>query len=167
MKKITLILIIIVFAFTAKIFSQTSDFDLQDTDGNSVKLSSLLAKGPVMVQFWATWCVPCKEEMKALNDLWNKYKDSGFVYVAVSIDNVKSTAKVKPFIEAKGYKFPVVFDTDMNVFTSYGGENPPFSVFLNKKGEVIKTYTGYLAGDDSKLEDDVRKALNDVRTGKN
>lgn len=163
MKKLSLLTLILFFAFSPKIFSQTSDFDLQDTDGNSVKLSSLRAKGPVMVQFWATWCVPCKEEMKALNELWTKYKDSGFVYVAVSIDDIKSTAKVKPFIEAKGYKFPVVFDTDQNVFNSYGGQNPPFSVFLNKKGEVIKTYTGYLSGDDSKLDDDIKNALNDAR----
>ena len=105
MKKIILTALILFLSLSIKSFSQSSDFDLQDTDGNSVKLSSLLAKGPVMLQFWATWCVPCKEEMKALNTLWTKYKDSGFVYVAVSIDDNKSTAKVKPFVESKGYQF--------------------------------------------------------------
>jgi cytochrome c biogenesis protein CcmG/thiol:disulfide interchange protein DsbE len=167
MKKLILVTLILFLSLAGKSFAQTSDFDLQDTDGNSVKLSSLLAKGPVMLQFWATWCVPCKDEMKALNELWSKYKDSGFVYVAVSIDDNKSTAKVKPYIESKGYKFTVVFDTDLNVFNSFGGENPPFSVLINKKGSVIKTYTGYLQGDDAKVEQDIKGALSDAKTGKN
>ncbi len=167
MKKIILITLTIFLFQSAKSYSQTSDFDLQDTDGNSVKLSSLLVKGPVMLQFWATWCVPCKDEMKALNELWNKYKDSGFVYVAVSIDDNKSTAKVKPYIESKGYKFTVIFDTDLSVFNFFGGENPPFSVLINKKGSILKTYTGYLQGDDSKVEQDIKTALSDAKSGKN
>lgn len=144
---------------TAKSFSQAYDFDLQDLDGNSIKLSEQLKKGPVFLQFWATWCVPCKEEMKVLNGLYEKYKDSGFVFVAVSIDDQKSTSKVKPYIESKGYKFTTVFDSDKNVFSNYGGQDPPFSVFIDRKGNVIKTYSGYIQGDDDKLESDVKNAL--------
>lgn len=159
MKKF-LVLALILFVITAsKSYSQAYDFDLQDIDGNSVKLTELLKTGPVFLQFWATWCVPCKEEMKVLNELYGKYKDSGFVYVAVSIDDQKTSSKVKPFIESKGYKFITLFDTDKNVFSNYGGQDPPFSVFLDRKGNVIKSYSGYIQGDDAKLEADIKSAL--------
>jgi cytochrome c biogenesis protein CcmG, thiol:disulfide interchange protein DsbE len=159
MKKILILPLVLFFLFSSKSFTQGYDFDLQDIDGNSVKMSELLKKGPVFLQFWATWCVPCKEEMKVLNELYTKYKDSGFVYVAVSIDDQKTSSKVKPFIESKGYKFTTVFDSDKNVFSNYGGQDPPFSVFVDKKGNVIKTYSGYIQGDDSKLETDIKNAL--------
>jgi cytochrome c biogenesis protein CcmG, thiol:disulfide interchange protein DsbE len=159
MKKILILPLVLFFLFSSKSFTQGYDFDLQDIDGNSVKMSELLKKGPVFLQFWATWCVPCKEEMKVLNELYTKYKDSGFVYVAVSIDDQKTSSKVKPFIESKGYKFITVFDSDKSVFSNYGGQDPPFSVFVDKKGNVIKTYSGYIQGDDAKLETDIKNAL--------
>lgn len=165
MKKFILTIVLILFFSVKFSFSQSYDFDLQDLNGNSVKLSSLLAKGPVLLQFWATWCVPCKEEMKGLNDIWGKYKDAGFTYLAVSIDDQKTISKVKPFIESKGYKFTVVFDSDKNVFSTYGGQDPPYSLLLSKTGDVLKTYTGFLPGDDIKVEEDIKAALGDK--GKN
>jgi peroxiredoxin len=159
MKKILTLAVLLIFLSASKSFSQGYDFNLEDIDGNSVKLSELLKKGPVFLQFWATWCVPCKEEMKVLNELYGKYKDSGFVYVAVSIDDQKTSSKVKPFIESKGYKFTTVYDSDKNVFSNFGGQDPPFSVFLDVKGNVIKSYSGYLQRDDAKLEGDIKSAL--------
>ena len=158
-KTIIFTIFVLAFAFTAQTYSQGYDFDLNDLEGNSVKLSELTKTGPVFVQFWATWCVPCKEEMKVLNELWNKYKDSGFVFVAVSIDDQKSLSKVKPYIESKSYKFPVLYDTDKNVFSSFGGQDPPFSVFVDRNGSIFKTYSGYMQGDDAKLDKEIKEAL--------
>ncbi|MBN8585615.1 MAG: TlpA family protein disulfide reductase [Ignavibacteria bacterium] len=158
-KTIIFTIFVLAFAFTAQTYSQGYDFDLNDLDGNSVKLSELTKTGPVFVQFWATWCVPCKEEMKVLNELWNKYKDSGFVFVAISIDDQKSLSKVKPYIESKSYKFPVLYDTDKNVFSSFGGQDPPFSVFVDRNGSIFKTYSGYMQGDDAKLDKEIKEAL--------
>lgn len=158
-KTIIFTIFVLAFAFTAQTYSQGYDFDLNDLEGNSVKLSELTKTGPVFVQFWATWCVPCKEEMKVLNELWNKYKDSGFVFVAISIDDQKSLSKVKPYIESKSYKFPVLYDTDKNVFSSFGGQDPPFSVFVDRNGSIFKTYSGYMQGDDAKLDKEIKEAL--------
>ena len=158
-KTIIFTIFVLAFAFTAQTYSQGYDFDLNDLDGNNVKLSELTKTGPVFVQFWATWCVPCKEEMKVLNELWNKYKDSGFVFVAISIDDQKSLSKVKPYIESKSYKFPVLYDTDKNVFSSFGGQDPPFSVFVDRNGSIFKTYSGYMQGDDAKLDKEIKEAL--------
>lgn len=164
MKLITYISIAIILTFAiSDSFSQSFDFELQDINGNNVKLSSLLQKGPVMMSFWALWCVPCKEEMKEFSEIYKRYKDSGFVYVAVNQDNTKSVAKVKSYIESKSYDFLVLLDTDLHVFETYGGQNLPFSVLLNKKGEVAKTYTGYLSGDEKKIEEDILKVLNETK----
>lgn len=165
MKKLLISALILFFsAVYGNLYAQGYDFDLDDLEGNSVKLSELTKTGPVFVQFWATWCVPCKEEMKVLNELWGKYKDSGLVFVAITIDDQKSVSKVKPFIESKSYKFPVLFDTDKNVFSNFGGQDPPFSVFVDRNGNVYKTYSGYMQGDDAKLESDIKEAL---KIGKN
>lgn len=155
MKKLSVILIIAIFSLTKVSSGQSFDFSLEDLDGNTVTLTGLLEKGPVMISFWALWCVPCKEEMKIMSEVYNKYKDSGFVYVAMNQDSPKSSAKVKSYIESKEYKFIVLLDTDTHVFENYGGQNLPFSVLINRKGDIVKTYTGYVPGDESKIENDI------------
>lgn len=163
MKKLS-VLLLILFFFSAKFASsQAFDFDLNDISGNSVKLSQLLEKGPVMISFWALWCVPCKEEMKHMSELYQKYSDSGFVYVAINNDSPKSVDKVKSYVESKSYKFTVLLDTDTKVFETFGGQNLPFSLLLNKKGDVVKTYTGYISGDESKLEEDIVKVIKESK----
>jgi cytochrome c biogenesis protein CcmG/thiol:disulfide interchange protein DsbE len=163
MKKISLFLICAFVLFSKSSFAQNYEFELPDLDGNNVKLSQLLQKGPVMISFWALWCVPCKEEMRVMSDIYNKYKDSGFVYIAMNQDATKSSAKVKAYIESKSYKFTVLLDSDTHVFDTFGGQNLPFGILLNKKGEVVKTYTGYIPGDESKLEEDIVKVLKDSK----
>jgi len=163
MKKLSVILIIALFLLTKVSFGQSYDFSLEDLDGNTVTLTGLLEKGPVMISFWALWCVPCKEEMKIMSDVYNKYKDSGFVYVAMNQDSPKSSAKVKSYIESKGYKFIVLLDTDGHVFENFGGQNLPYSVLINKKGEVVKTYTGYVPGDESKIETDITNLIKESK----
>ncbi len=101
MKKLTLILVLSAFFMTKVSFGQSYDFSLEDLDGNTVTLNNLLEKGPVMISFWALWCVPCKEEMKMMSEIYSTYKDSGFVYLAMNQDSPKSSAKVKSYIESK------------------------------------------------------------------
>lgn len=163
MKKLSLILVLSFFFMTKISFGQSYDFSLEDLDGNTVTLKGLLEKGPVMISFWALWCVPCKEEMRIMNEIYSKYKDSGFVYVAMNQDSPKSSAKVKSYIESKGYKFTVLLDYDGHVFENFGGQNLPFSLMINKKGEVVKTLSGYVSGDETKIEEDVVNLLHESK----
>jgi cytochrome c biogenesis protein CcmG, thiol:disulfide interchange protein DsbE len=163
MKKLSVILIVALFLFTKVSSGQSFDFSLEDLDGNTVTLTSLLEKGPVMISFWALWCIPCKEEMKIMSEIYNKYKDSGFVYVAMNQDTPKSSAKVKSYIESKEYKFIVLLDSDAHVFENFGGQNLPYSVLMNKKGDVVKTYTGYVPGDESKIENDLVELIKESK----
>jgi len=156
--------LIVVFIFFAllpvKIFGQAyNDFTLTDLEGNDVTLSKLLKKGPVMISFWATWCNPCKEEMKKLQPIYEKYKAQGFTYLAVNQDNQKSISKVKSFINANGYTFPVVLDPEKEVFEAYSGIGMPYSLIIGTNKEILDKHLGYVTGDEYKIEKEIEKAL--------
>jgi peroxiredoxin len=159
MKKI-LILFLLIFVSTSLSIAQVcSDFTLLDLEDNDVTLSELLQNGPVMMSFWALWCKPCKEEMKHMNDIYNKYKDQGFEYLAINQDDQKSIAKVKSYISAKGYDFKVLLDTDMKVFEAYNGQALPYSLLIGTNEEILAVHTGYVLGDEVKIEEEIIEAL--------
>jgi peroxiredoxin len=98
--------------------------------------------------------------MKKLSELNDKYKDQGFTYVAVNVDNQKSASKVKSFIVAQGYNFTVLMDSDKKVFEGYSGKDEmPYSLMINKKKEIISVHTGYKTGDEVMLENEIKAAL--------
>ena len=131
----------------------------QDLEGNEITLSKLLEKGPVMISFWATWCAPCKEEMKKMQPIYEKYKDQGFTYLAINQDNQKSISKVKSFINANKYTFPVVLDLDKKIFEDYLGVGLPYSLIIDKNKKVIAKHLGYITGDEVKIEKEIKDAL--------
>lgn len=161
MKK-TLFILLFVFAFVTISKAQMYyEFTLPDLDGNDVSMSNIVEKSNVvMLSFWATWCTPCKEEMKKMADIYEKYKGQGFEYVALNNDNQKSVSKVKSFITAQGYTFPVLMDTDKKVFEGYSGKDEmPYSVIINKKKEIIAVHTGFKTGDETMIENEIKAAL--------
>ena len=161
MKKI-ISLLVLTFVFVTFAKAQMYyEFTLPDLDGNDVSMQKILDKSEVvMLSFWATWCTPCKEEMKKMSDLYEKYKSQGFEYVALSVDNQKSVSKVKAFITAQGYTFPVLLDTDKRVFEGYSGKDEmPYSVLLNKKKEIIAVHIGFKTGDEVTIEKEIKEGL--------
>ncbi|MEO8210685.1 MAG: TlpA disulfide reductase family protein [bacterium] len=155
-----LAVILFVILIPVKSFSQFyNDFEKEDLDGNELKLSTLLEKGPVMISFWATWCSPCKDEMKKMQPIYEKYKGQGFTYLAINQDNQKSISKVKSFINANGYTFPVVLDLDKHIFEDYLGVGLPYSLIIDKNKNVIAKHLGYITGDEVKIEQEIKDAL--------
>ena len=157
----TILLLVAIF-FTKNVNAQVySDFTLPDLDNNDVTLSSYLDKGPVMISFWATWCGPCKEELKKMQPIYEQYKDKGFTYLAVSCDNQKSISKVKSFITSNNYTFPVVLDFEKKVFEAYGGreDDPPYFVIVSKDKQILYSHLGYKTGDEQTIEEEIKSAL--------
>lgn len=160
MKKLIFLFAFIFFIYSMSKSQTYSDFTLLDLEGNEVNMNKLLEKGPVLMSFWATWCSPCKEEMKKVNEIYEKYKDKGFIYLAINQDNQKSVSKVVSYINAMGYKFPVVFDSDKKVFEAYSGKDEmPYSLLIGKNKEIIAVHTGFKTGDEIKIEEEVKNAL--------
>lgn len=121
------------------------DFTLPMPNGGSFRLSEQRGK-VVLVNFWATWCPPCLEEMPAMERLWRRHKDAGFVLVAISLDT--DPKKVPPFVSARKFSFPVALDPKMGVAEKYGVRALPSSFMLDREGTVTGVALGPRAWDD-------------------
>ena len=107
------------------------DFTVYDIDGNNVKLSDMLGK-PVVLNFWASWCPPCKEEMPDFNNVYNEAGDETIFMMVNATDGARETKdKGAAFISEGGYAFPVYYDLDLEAVNQYGIRALPTSVFID------------------------------------
>jgi len=115
------------------------DFLLERLDGGELRLSDLRGQ-PVVVNFWATWCVPCRKEMPQLVRAYDRYKDEGLVIVGVNLQEGKDTAR--PFAEDFGMDFPIGIDVDGEVGDTYRLLGLPTTFFIDREGVIRSVFTG-------------------------
>lgn len=115
------------------------DFKLKDLNGKEMSLSDLKGK-KVFLNFWATWCPPCKAEMPEIQKLYEETKDSDVVIVAVEIGEPLDT--VKSFIDSNKYSFKVLLDSDQSVATKYNIASIPTSYFIDVDGNIVSKHVG-------------------------
>ena len=115
---------------------------LQALDGSAASLSAVHGR-PVIVNFWATWCEPCKQEMPALQAEAASHPD----LVVLGIDNVESAVKVKPFVDQLGIRFPILLDEDGTAMERYQVTGLPTSFFIDRTGTLRSLYRGALTAD--------------------
>ncbi len=113
------------------------NFTLEDLEGNKVSLKDYEGKKVVYLNFWASWCPPCRQEMPDLNKLYEENKDDEFIVLAVNVGESEKT--VKKFIEENGYTFPVLLDITQEVGITYNTFSIPTSIMIDKEGK-IRTY---------------------------
>lgn len=168
-------LLLFTFVFALSVFAQEGkgtaapDFVLPDIQGNNYKLSENLNQGPILINFWATWCVPCREEMKKLKDVYERYEEDGLQILAISIDDPKSVSRVKSFINSRKYPFKVLLDTNSEIMQLFQAENPPYTALLNSEGDIYYTHSGYRKGDERIVEEKIGeliKARNEAENAK-
>lgn len=128
------------------------DFTLPNVEGKTLTLSKLLKDGPVIVDFWATWCKPCIKAFPDLQQILDGYRDCGLRVVAVSIDGPKSASRVGALIASKGNTFDVVLDTSQDVARKFHVSSVPRTVLINTKGEIVYAVTGYRPENHKELE---------------
>jgi len=117
------------------------DFQLVDLSGKMQSLSQYRGN-IVLVNFWATWCKPCTTEMPAMQTMYDKLRDKGFVVLAVN--ELEDDAKVREHIKAYGHTFPVLMDRDNKVANQFGVFGLPVSVFIDQEGRVQEYIKGGL-----------------------
>ena len=121
--------------------SQTApNFSLEDLNGKKVDLKQFRGK-VVFLNFWATWCGPCKEEMPSMEALYQKFKEKGFVFLTISVD-YEEKKKVKEFINKHHYTFPVLIDSKCLTLDLYGVKGIPTTILIDKKGRMVGSAVG-------------------------
>lgn len=151
----------IFYLFLTFLISQnvSPNLTLKKMNGKSVKLSEYLNKGPVLINFWATWCSPCKKEMVFLDQFERRYKDNGLSILSISIDSQKSLAHVRSYIRANNYTYDVFLDPNRQVFKKLNGNLMPTNVLIDKDGKVLWRHYGYIPGDEKNMDLKLRSAL--------
>jgi thiol-disulfide isomerase/thioredoxin len=131
------------------------DFELSTLEGKRIKLSDLRGKA-VVVNFWATWCGPCKIEMPWLVDLQQKYSAQGLVILGISVDE-GSTQKIADYAKEMGVNYPVLRSTEA-VSALYGGiDGLPTTFYVGRDGTVVEQAAGLVSKD--VIEDEIKQAL--------
>lgn len=127
--------------------SKAIDFKLKDLNGKDVSLSDLKGKR-VFLNFWASWCPPCKAEMPDIERLYEETKDSDLVILAVNLGEDKDT--VKSFIDKNNYKFRILLDSDQTVAEQYSITSIPTSFFIDKNGTIVAKKIGAMTYEEMK-----------------
>jgi len=123
---------------------QASDFSVSLLGGKTLELKGQRGK-PMLINFWATWCAPCRDEMPAMERLYLKHRERGFMLLAVSVDT--DAALVKPFLEKYRLTFPVALDAKMDLANTYGVRALPASFLIDRNGYLTALALGPRAWD--------------------
>ena len=162
MKK-TILVISVILIFVFSVFSEEKqrtapDFKLKDMSGKKISLESVLKKGPVLIDFWASWCDPCKEEMPIFEELYKKYNEKGLQMLLISVDKRGGIAKARNYIKSKGFTFNVLFDKGGKIYKKYGGKSSiPVTYIVSREGKILYSHTG--KGTKKEFEEEILKAL--------
>ena len=132
------------------------DFALKSSTGENLRLSEFRGD-VVMINFWATWCGPCRQEMPLLDELYQRYERVGFSLLGVNIDD--DSRKAMTMISDLGVNFPVLFDSTKAVSKLYQVDAMPVTVIVDRDGKVRYVHQGYKPGYEDKYLDEIRSLL--------
>jgi cytochrome c biogenesis protein CcmG/thiol:disulfide interchange protein DsbE len=153
MKKI----IFAIFMFgTFNIHAQTQQIpsvNIKTLTGETVDIKSLLQDGkPTVINFWATWCSPCKRELSNIADVYDEWQEeTGVKIIAVSIDDARSVSRVSPYINGQSWDYEVVLDTNQDLKRALNVNNVPHTFLVDGTGNVVWQHNNYADGDEDEL----------------
>ncbi len=132
------------------------DFTLKSNQGKNIRLSEL--KGEiVLVNFWASWCGPCRKELPAFEKLYQKYKPLGVTILAVNVDD--DPAKADELLAEVNISYPVLYDTDQKISELYKVSAMPSTYFINRDGELVNTHRSFKDGDEKKYKKLIKELI--------
>ena len=160
-KKLILSIFVISF-FAVSSFSQDRTLPsvkVKDLKGSLVNIQTIKNDGnPIVISFWATWCKPCKKELNAIAEVYEDWQEeTGVKLVAISIDDSRSAAKVKPYVNSSGWEYEIYLDPNRELSRSLGVSTVPHTFLLDGKGNIVWEHRGYIEGDEEELLEQIEK----------
>ncbi len=139
------------------------NISLKTLDGKTVQSSEIKNDGkPIIISFWATWCKPCNNELDAIKEVYEEWQnETGVKLVAISIDDTRSAARVKPWVDGKDWPYEVYLDQNKDLARAMNvGADVPFSFIVDGNGEIVWQHKGYQPGAEEELIEQVRSFIN-------
>jgi len=165
MKKTTILSLGLIFILTLNLQSQNvktlPKVNVKDLKGNTIDFSTIRnGDKPMIIDFWATWCVPCIRELNNIHKVYEQWqKETGVKFIAVSIDDARSSKKVAPFVAGRGWKFEFYLDENSDLKRAMGVTNPPHTFIVNSRGEIVWEHAGYAEGGEEEIIKKVRELI--------
>ncbi len=158
-KYIVILWVFLVITFSPCSFAQKAPtFDLPG-DNKSISLTKLKGK-VVFLDFWASWCDPCRKSFPWMNDMLSRYDRKDFTIIAINLDSSREDAA--KFLDKVPADFDVAYDPEGTVATKYNLKAMPSSYLIDKKGQLVFAHKGYREGDASEIEEKIRQLLNSM-----
>ena len=134
------------------------DVNLKTLMGKTISTTEISNNNKLMViSLWATWCVPCKNELDAIAEVYEDWvDDTGVSLFAVSIDDSRTSKRIKPMINGKDWEFEILLDENSDLKRAFGVSTVPFTVLI-KNGKIVYKHTGYTPGYENELYDQILK----------
>lgn len=161
MKKIFLLstLTILTISLSAQIKRDIPSTKVTDMEGSTINTSSFNNDGkPMIINFWATWCSPCKRELNNIVDLYDDWiEETGVKLIAISIDDARNAGKVAPYVNGKGWEYEVYIDSNQDFKRALNVNNVPHTFLVNGNGKIVWQHNSYSEGDEYELYEAVKK----------
>ena len=134
---------------------------VQTLEGKNMNTSGFSNDGkPMIISFWATWCSPCKNELNAVADVYDDWKkETGVKLIAISIDDSKSSSKVAPYVNGKGWDYECYLDVNSDFKRAMNVNMPPHTFIVDGSGNIVWQHVGFKEGDEDKYIEVVRKLV--------
>lgn len=135
--------------------------DVKTLEGKTVNSSTFSNDGkPMIISFWATWCAPCKKELNAVAEVYDDWKkETGVKIIAIAIDDSKSSSKVAPYVNGKGWEYESYLDLNSDFKRAMNVNMPPHTFIVDGKGNIVWQHIGFKDGDEAKYIEVVRKIV--------
>ncbi len=158
-----LILTLAISSFTSQESKRTlPSVTVKTLDGKPFDTKNISNDGnPIIISFWATWCKPCIQELTSVSEVYDDWQEeTGVKLVAISIDNARTSVKVKPLVNAKEWEYDIYLDENGDFKRAMGVNMVPHTFILNGKGEIVWQHTTFSEGGELDMIDIVRKIKN-------
>ncbi|MCF7807954.1 MAG: TlpA family protein disulfide reductase [Candidatus Marinimicrobia bacterium] len=162
MKQIVSLLLFLTLAFGAG--NTLPDLKLKDLKNTSQSTQELTQGKITLINFWATYCVPCRKEMKHLNRIDQSYQKQGVQVIGVAIDDSRTVGRVKSLVRSQKLQYLILLDTEQTFYKNFSTNAMPFSILVDAEGSIIWEHTGYIPGDEVTMEDEIKKAIKEQQT---